>query len=230
MRPRWLQLRDGVVFHQEAVEEVRSDLEEVVLADGSVLSYDVLVIATGARLQPEETEGLTDAGWGRRTFTFYEREGAEALHEALSRFDRGRLVVNLVDIPIKCPVAPLEFAFLADAYFHERDMRRYVDLVFATPLDGAFTKPVASARLGGLLAEKGIELAGTADARRRLRHADCRQTTTGGGVPVKELHELFPKGPAKLAGKIARTPQPRGCIISVGEFYALAAGGQIVFA
>lgn len=32
------------------------------------------------------------------------------------------------------------------------------------------------------------------------------------GVPVKELYELFPKGPAKLAARIAGIPKPRGCI------------------
>ncbi len=32
------------------------------------------------------------------------------------------------------------------------------------------------------------------------------------GVPVKELYELFPKGPAKLAAKIAGIPKPRSCI------------------
>ena len=32
------------------------------------------------------------------------------------------------------------------------------------------------------------------------------------GVPIKELYELFPKGPAKLAAKIAGIPKPRGCI------------------
>ena len=32
------------------------------------------------------------------------------------------------------------------------------------------------------------------------------------GVPVKELYQLFPKGPAKLAAKVAGIPKPRGCI------------------
>jgi tRNA 2-thiouridine synthesizing protein E len=32
------------------------------------------------------------------------------------------------------------------------------------------------------------------------------------GVPVKELYQLFPKGPAKLAARIAGIPKPRGCI------------------
>ena len=61
-------------------------------------------------------------------------------------------------MPIKCPVAPLEFCFLADWYFTERGIRDQVEITYATPLDGAFTKPVASATLAGLLEEKGIEL------------------------------------------------------------------------
>jgi len=123
-----------------------------------VLRYDVLVVATGVRLQPEETEGMTGPGWNERVFTFYSPEGADGLQGALERFAGGRLVVNLVDMPIKCPVAPLEFAFLADWYFRERNIRDKVELVYSTPLDGAFTKPIASERLAGLLAEKEVEL------------------------------------------------------------------------
>jgi len=158
VRPRRRQLRDGVVFHENEVESVALDKDEVLLDDGTALHYDVLVVATGVRLQPEETEGMTSAGWNERVFTFYSPEGADGLQGALERFAAGRLVVNLVDMPIKCPVAPLEFAFLADWYFRERDIRDKVELVYSTPLDGAFTKPIASERLAGLLAEKEVEL------------------------------------------------------------------------
>jgi sulfide:quinone oxidoreductase len=110
------------------------------------------------RLQPEETEGLDGPGWNERIFTFYTPQGADALHGALEHFAGGRLVVNLVDMPIKCPVAPLEFAFLADWHLRERGIRSRTELVYATPLDSAFTKPIASQHLGSLLAEKEIEL------------------------------------------------------------------------
>ncbi|HSB38105.1 MAG TPA: FAD/NAD(P)-binding oxidoreductase [Gaiellaceae bacterium] len=158
VRPRRRQLRPGVLFHEGEVESVDVDGAQVRLAGGGALAYDALVVATGARLQPEETEGLTGPGWGERAFTFYTPGSAEALRGALDHFDRGRLVVNLVDMPIKCPVAPLEFAFLADWHLRERGVRERVELVYATPLDGAFTKPIASERLAGLLAEKEIEL------------------------------------------------------------------------
>jgi sulfide:quinone oxidoreductase len=158
VRPRRRQLRNGIAFHESTVMEVSIERDEVALDDGRILPYDVLVVASGARLQPEETEGLTGPGWNERVFTFYTPGGATALQTALDRFDGGRLVVNLVDMPVKCPVAPLEFAFLADWYLRERGVRHRVELVYATPLDGAFTKPIASRELAGLLDEKEIEL------------------------------------------------------------------------
>ena len=158
VRPRRRQLRGGIDFHESEIDSVALDEDVVRLTDGTLLPYDVLVVSTGARLQPEETEGMTGPGWNERVFTFYSPEGAEGLRAALERFDGGRLVINLVDMPIKCPVAPLEFAFLADWHLRERGIRSRTELVYATPLDGAFTKPIASEHLTGLLAEKDVEL------------------------------------------------------------------------
>jgi sulfide:quinone oxidoreductase len=158
IKPRHRQLRPGIAFRRAAVDRVDLEGSEVRLADGTSLGYDVLVVATGARLLPEETEGLTGPGWMDKVFTFYSLDGAIALRSGLSRFDGGRLVVGLVDMPVKCPVAPLEFSFLADWYFRRRKIRDRVELTFVTPLDGAFTKPVASRELGGLLNDKGVAL------------------------------------------------------------------------
>jgi sulfide:quinone oxidoreductase len=158
VRVRQRQLRGEILFYESEIDEVAIDSDEVRLEDGTRLHYDALVVASGVRLQPEETEGLTGPGWNERVFTFYSPEGAEKLRAALERFDGGRLVVNLVDMPIKCPVAPLEFAFLADWHLRERGIRGRTELVYVTPLDGAFTKPAASEHLAGLLAEKDVEL------------------------------------------------------------------------
>src|SRR6266540_3259369 len=107
VRPRRRQLRNGVVFHENEVEEV----------------------------------------WIERDVTFYDPEGAEALRGALERFDGGRLVVNLVDMPIKCPVAPLEFAFLTDWYLRELGF----DLLVTIPLHGGATYIERSPGLGDAL-------------------------------------------------------------------------------
>ena len=121
VRPRGRQLHHGIDYRIAAVDRVDLDANTVHLADGTELGYDVLVVATGAVLAPEETEGLTGPGWMEKVFTFYTLEGARCARRRRSTFfDGGRIVVNVVDMPIKCPVAPLEFCFLADWYFHER--------------------------------------------------------------------------------------------------------------
>jgi sulfide:quinone oxidoreductase len=158
VRPRRRQLHDGIQFHLRDIDHVFLDGDEVELTDGTSLAYDVLIVATGTRLLPEETEGMLDAGWREKVFTFYDLEGAEALRGALGRFAGGVLVVNVVDMPIKCPVAPLEFSFLADWFLRERGVRDKTEIVYSTPLDSAFTKPIAAARLGSMLEERGIDL------------------------------------------------------------------------
>ena len=140
------------------IEIIQPDDNRVQLTNNQVLNYDYLVIATGSRIYPEETEGLKDGAWHKNIFDFYTIEGASALNRFLKFWKGGRMVVNITEMPIKCPVAPLEFLFLADWFFHQRTIRDKVEIVFATPLPGAFTKPRASSVLGDMLEGKGILL------------------------------------------------------------------------
>lgn len=158
VRPRRSQMTERVEYIQAGIDRVEADRDVVFLEDGRPISYDVLIVATGTRLAPEETEGLLGAGWRSKVFDFYTLDGATALREALARFPGGRLVIDIVDMPIKCPVAPLEFAFLADAFFTRRGMRDKVDITYVTPLDQAFTKPTSARTLSHLLADKHITL------------------------------------------------------------------------
>jgi sulfide:quinone oxidoreductase len=159
VKPRQRFVPDGVDLCYGEVDRVEPDSNEVLLADGRRLPYDYLVIATGVLPRPDQTPGMLDGGrWRRSIFDFYTYDGAVALAGALRAFEGGRLVVHIVDMPIKCPVAPLEFTFLADAYFRARGMRDRVELVYATPLPGAFTKPTCSRYLGGMLDDRKIAL------------------------------------------------------------------------
>lgn len=143
---------------RSGIDKIEADSNKVLLSNGDVLHYDVLIIATGAKIAPEEIPGMQDEAWHKSVFDFYTFEGSLALRNKLREWEGGRLVVHITEMPIKCPVAPLEFAFLADSYFKNKHMRERVEITFVTPLSGAFTKPKATEALDHLLAEKQIHI------------------------------------------------------------------------
>ena len=157
--------KPGAGFFPAGIELVYSDTElinapenKVVLPGGRILNYDYLIIATGTQIRPDETPGLADRLWHKNIFDFYTLEGAMGLRQFLRSWEGGKLVVAITALPFKCPVAPLEFAFLAEAFFMEKGIRDKVDITFVTPLSGAFTKPVATKMLSELLDEKNIRV------------------------------------------------------------------------
>lgn len=181
LKPRASLLGKGVALVLDEIDRVDPAAKVVALKSGRRLAYDVLVIATGSHVRPEQTPGLEGRLWHQDVFDFYTLEGASALARRLDRFEGGRFVVDTVEMPIKCPVAPLELTFLADAYFRERGIRERVEMVYATPLDGAFTKPKASAAFGSMLEERGIRVvnnfaaSGLDEERRLLTSYDGRE-------------------------------------------------------
>lgn len=159
VKPRDQFLPGGVRFLRTGIGRVECAAQRVVLTDDSVLSYDWLIIASGSTPRPDRTPGLMDERiWRRSVFDFYTLEGATALRRAIDTFEGGKLVVHLSEMPIKCPVAPLEFALLAEDHFRHKRIRHKVDITFVTPLDGPFTKPVASKTIGKLFEERSIRI------------------------------------------------------------------------
>ncbi len=158
IKPKQNFLPPGVDSIYQGVEKISAEDNRVHLNNGEVINYDILIIATGTRINPEETPGLAGELWHRKIFDFYTIEGSVALGNFFKTWEGGELVINVADMPIKCPVAPLEFAFYADAFFTERGMRDKVNITFVTPLSGAFTKPRAAKLLGNLLEEKNINI------------------------------------------------------------------------
>jgi sulfide:quinone oxidoreductase len=147
----------GVNYIQKKIEQIFPEENKVELED-ETLQYDILIVATGCKIAPQETEGMKGENWHKTVFDFYTFEGSLALRNKLRDWKGGKMVVHFTEMPIKCPVAPLEFVFLADSYFTKKGMRDKVDLTYVTPLGGAFTKPKATAALSHLMKEKNIKV------------------------------------------------------------------------
>jgi sulfide:quinone oxidoreductase len=158
VRSRKTQFAKGVKLIKAEIDTVKANENLVSLVDRGDLEYDYLIIASGTTPRPDQTPGMDGDEFGKSIFEFYTLEGATALRDKLAEWQGGRLVVHITEMPIKCPVAPLEFSFLADSYFKKMGIRDKVEIVYVTQLEGAFTKPVASETLSGMLDERNIKI------------------------------------------------------------------------
>lgn len=120
-------------------------------------AYDWLIIATGCRIAPEEVDGLSEI-WQEGAFDYYTLEGSLNLSKQLKYFDSGKVVMNIADVPFKCPIAPIEFVFMADWFFTANGVRDQVEIEIVTPLEGIFTKPVATRELTKMAEKKNIKI------------------------------------------------------------------------
>jgi sulfide:quinone oxidoreductase len=146
----------GVNRINAKAEHVDPKEKKITMFGGDVMHYDILIVATGCNIAPEEVNGMKGEEWQKSVFDFYTFEGALALRDKLRTWEGGKLVVHITEMPIKCPVAPLEFSFLSDSFFKNKGMRDKVEITYVTPLSGAFTKPKATEALTHLLEEKHI--------------------------------------------------------------------------
>jgi len=148
----------GVNVIYKGIDKVLGEENRVLLDGGQVLKYDYLIIATGTQTRPDETPGMKDKLWYKEIFDFYTIEGAVALQKFFKNWEGGKLVMAITEMPFKCPVAPIEFVCLAEAYFTKIGIRDKVEISLVTPLSGAFTKPIATKMLSELLDEKNIKV------------------------------------------------------------------------
>ncbi len=158
IKPKSNFIPPGVNLIYNEIDKVEADDNKVHLTDGRVINYDLLIIATGTQTRPDETPGMKDKLWYKDIFDFYTVEGAVALQKKFKSWQGGKLVMLITEIPFKCPVAPIEFVCLAEAFFAKKGMRDKVEITYVTPMSGAFTKPVATKMLSELLKEKNIKV------------------------------------------------------------------------
>ncbi|GEL08887.1 type III sulfide quinone reductase, selenoprotein subtype [Salisediminibacterium halotolerans] len=146
-----------VAYILAKIDKISPEKNEVYLSGGKVLTYDLLIIATGNDIAPELVKGI-DNGWRENIFDFYTFDGAVSLRNKLKTFKGGKMVVHMTEMPIKCPVAPIEFALLADEFFHKQGIRDQVEIEYVTSLPKAFPKPSFAEKVHELYEQKNIRL------------------------------------------------------------------------
>jgi len=146
-------LRPHVDLAVEEAIRIHPDAGTVQLRHGGSLSWDFLVIATGARLVPDRIPGLAEG-----SYEFYSSAGAERLAQALRGFDGGSIKIGIAGIPYKCPPAPVEFTMMVDGYLRRRGLRDRSEVELLSPLNRAFTIESASRLIEPIMEQRGIGL------------------------------------------------------------------------
>ena len=141
----------GVTFVQATVRSI-DPVARRVETDAGPLEGDVLVIALGADLHPEETPGLVEAG-----HEFYTVAGAFAARDVLSEFEGGDVVVAVTSTPFKCPPAPSETALLVHDHLERRGLLDRSTVSLVMPLGAPIPpSPAASEALLEEFTRRGI--------------------------------------------------------------------------
>jgi len=121
-------LESCIDFHVDPVEKFELDQNQVRTQSGKVHQYDILVIATGSRIVPEEIPGLVEG-----SETFYTEKGAVKMFKSLREFQGGKVAI-VVGVPHKCPIAPIEITFALHDYFKARGIRDKVHIKYHYPI------------------------------------------------------------------------------------------------
>jgi len=196
IKPKKEFIPKGVDFVVDNVLKINTDERRVETEKGDQYDYDWLVIATGCDIAPEEIDGMMD-GWRKDIFDFYTLGGALELYKKLKYFDSGKVVLNIAEIPFKCPIAPLEFVFMADWFFKVNGVRDKVDIELVTPLDNVFTKPVAAGILAEFAAKKNIKVTPFFD----LAQVNANEKTIESGKGEKVGYDLLVAIPPNVGDK-----------------------------
>ncbi|MFH1122960.1 MAG: FAD/NAD(P)-binding oxidoreductase [Pseudomonadota bacterium] len=215
-QPGWLFIPFGVYRAEDCVKTKREFipknvnfvLDEVVSVDTDKrkvegkkghYDYDWLVIATGCRIAPEEVEGMMD-GWRKDICDFYTLQGALELYKKLKYFDSGRVVLNIAEMPFKCPVAPIEFVLMADWYFTVKGVRKNVEIELVSPLASIFTKPMAARTFASFAEKKNVLFTANFDLARVNPEEKTIESYKGDKVPYDLLVSIPPNFGAKFLG------------------------------
>ena len=133
----------GIEYQRGEVQEI-DVARRVVRTTSDAFEYDYLVVSLGAEQAPQTIEGFDTMA-----HDLYDLEGCKQIHRALEAFDGGTIGVLVPSMPFKCPAAPYEAAFLAEAFCRNKGGREATEIHLFTPEHQPM--PVAGATLGRAL-------------------------------------------------------------------------------
>jgi sulfide:quinone oxidoreductase len=198
----------GAAWVRDAATEFRPDENTVRTREGTVIGYDVLVVAPGIQIDWDKIEGLSGNVGSRGICSNYDYRTVDYTWECLRGFRGGTALFTNPSTPVKCGGAPQKIMYLADDHFRRAGVRERTRIVFASALGVIFQVPRYARTLERVIASKGIETLYGHDLvalRPEAREAVFRRLETGEEVVIGyEMIHVTP--PMSAPDFIKRSP------------------------
>lgn len=116
--------------YQQTVQSVDEEANRVILADGSSITYQALVLAPGLELNWDGIDGLKQALGSNGVTSNYQEGMASYTWDMVQRLKTGRAVFSQPPMPIKCAGAPQKAMYLSADYWLRNDVLETLDIQF----------------------------------------------------------------------------------------------------
>lgn len=158
----------GADWLQEPVAHFHSDENRIVTGTGTVIRYDVLVVAAGIQVDWDRIKGLKECIGREGVCSNYDYRYVDSTWRSIREFRGGTAIFTQPNTPIKCGGAPQKIMYLADDAFRRSDVREKTNMIFASGNASIFAVPKYAAALDKVVERKGI----TAKYKRNLVEID----------------------------------------------------------
>lgn len=129
-RPMEQVMPSGVEWIQDAVTGFEPDKNTVQLTSGVKISYDVLVVAPGLKLDWQQVKGLEETLGENGVASNYDIKTAQKMWENTQSLIKGRAVFTQPPMPIKCAGAPQKAMYLASDYWQKHNRLGNIQVEF----------------------------------------------------------------------------------------------------
>lgn len=157
-RPMASMIPSGVEWIKDQVGQVSAAQKKVICTSGTEINYDVLVVATGLKLDWNKIKGLEGHLGSNGLCSIYQYADAEKTAQMLENFRGGEAIFTMPPVPIKCAGAPQKIMYLADDIFRNNNVRDKTRISFAVAGKVIFGVPSFAKPLMEVASRKNIHL------------------------------------------------------------------------
>ena len=119
--------KKGINFLKDEITKLNLE-DKTIQTKSQTVSYDFLLISTGAVLAPQRIPGLPENG-----YNLYDHNKLLEIKDKIENMDSGKIAICVMGMPYKCPPAPFEASLIIDSMLRKRNKRDSVQIDFYSP-------------------------------------------------------------------------------------------------